>query len=245
LDETNLLYVACTRAVDRLYGHIAMGKKKSSDLSMFVFEALNNMTGQLSQPDEHTYIYGNRTFTPHAKKQRTSFKPAIKSERLWFPDISLIDKDSIDEIDISEERLFGKDLHRVMQEINSIEDTEDVIHELAQLGHIQQSSLARIEQQLTQLFKNTDITNVILPQIGEHVLNEREIIVSKKERIRPDRVILAGKNARIIDFKTGIPREKDKKQLRNYASALKSIGYDKCEGYLLYTDRGELIQVVE
>jgi hypothetical protein len=197
----------------------------------------------LNKLDEHTFIYGSRTFTPHSKKQRASFKPIVKSERLWFPDISLIDKDSIDGLDISEERLFGTDLHRVMQEINSTDDIEEIINSLAQTGQIQQHSSERIAQQIKQLSDNKEIASIILPNKGEYVLNEREIIVSKKDRIRPDRVIIAGKNARIIDYKTGIPREKDKKQLRNYASALKSIGYDKCEAYLLYTDQVKLIQI--
>jgi len=243
LDSLNLFYVSCTRAIDRLYA-LVDENAKAKTLGKLISTTLQQVE-LLQEIEEKEYVYGSRTFTPHPFPDTTSFKPTKDNDRLWFPDISLIDKDSIDDLDISVERLFGKDLHRVMQEINSVNDIEQAIDSLAESGIIQKENSGNILKTLEKLIEIPEIVTTIFPQASETVLNEREIVVSKKERIRPDRVIVNGVNARIIDFKTGLPRAKDEKQVQSYASALKEIGYETCTAFLLYTDTLIIKQVTE
>ncbi len=243
LDNINLFYVSCTRAIDRLYA-LVDENAKSKTLSKLISSSIQQVD-LLQEIEEKEYVYGSRTFTPHPFSDSTSFRPTKDNNRLWFPDISLIDKDSIDDVDISEERLFGKDLHRVMQETNSVSDIEQTINTLVETGNIQPVFSRKIQETLKKLVEIPEIVSIIFPQEHENVLNEREIVVSKKERIRPDRVIVNGVHARIIDFKTGLPRAKDEKQIQNYASALKDIGYETCTAYLLYTDTLIIKQITE
>jgi ATP-dependent exoDNAse (exonuclease V) beta subunit len=242
LDEINLFYVACTRAVDRLYGFV-LSTGKSNTLGGLLLNDIPKLS-VLSQLDEGIYTYGERTYTAHKKKEGLAFYPDRNLDRLWFPDISLIDKESIDDVDISVERQFGKALHAVMQELHTKEGAQDVIRELVKENTIEPRFVQQIEESVAQLMEDTTICAVILPEKDEIVLDEREIVVSLKERIRPDRVIVKGKEARIIDYKTGIPRPKDVKQVKEYASALLLMGYSTCSAYLLYTDTLELKQII-
>lgn len=243
LDEINLFYVSCTRAVDRLYALVDEGSD-SKNLSRHISPVISEI-GFMQNISDEEFVHGSRTFTPHPYSETNSFIPSKDDNRLWFPDISLIDKDSIDDVDISIERLFGKDLHRVMQEINSIHAIKQTIESLVDMGEIQDEFSEDIQKTLEKLLENPEIISVIFPQGDEIVLNEREIVVSGKERIRPDRVLVTGNHARIIDFKTGLPRNKDEKQIQNYALALKEIGLETCSAYLLYTDTMTIKQVAE
>ena len=243
LDTVNLFYVACTRAVDRLYVLVNIDKRGHA-LSKLVAPILPQMAMLTPLPEEE-YVAGSRTFTPHPHEQLAQFIPSKEDNRLWFPDISLIDREHIDEVDISSARLFGQHLHRVMQEMTDATEMNQQVHDLANTGVISQEFAPTIIDILNRVRADQTIASVILPQHNEEVLNEREIVLSKKERIRPDRVIVSGNKARIIDFKTGLPRAKDEKQIKSYSVALKEMGYESCAAYLLYTDTLTLKQLAE
>ena len=60
---------------------------------------------------------------------------------------------------------------------------------------------------------------------------------------RPDRVLLHGKNAIVIDFKTGLEKSKDSKQVLEYSGLLNEMGYPYVEAYLLYIGLNKVIKV--
>ena len=62
---------------------------------------------------------------------------------------------------------------------------------------------------------------------------------------RIDRVVTDGSRAVIIDYKTGVKKESDKKQVEEYAVALTQMGYQGVEGYLVYlTEPLEVVEVM-
>jgi ATP-dependent exoDNAse (exonuclease V) beta subunit len=241
LDETNLFYVACTRPSDRLYLN-ASGFKSSRNLDSTIRKSLKKLTLWDNQEDT-TYRMGARTFTPHARKQKTIFTPEADNKRLWFPDISLIDQESLDEIRISKEVHFGKLVHHVMERMSAPDQLIEVIQALKNEALLGKEEEIKLQETCTKIVGNPDLASLIFPSKSEQLLNEREIVISATERIRPDRVIIDSQNARVIDFKTGIPRLQDEKQIRNYATALKEIGYGNCTSWLVYTDTLNIKQV--
>lgn len=66
------------------------------------------------------------------------------------------------------------------------------------------------------------------------VKNEAEISTAKGKLIRPDRVILKGQTAIVIDYKTGNPSPKYHNQIAEYATYLKEMGYTDVKAYLYY-----------
>ena len=62
---------------------------------------------------------------------------------------------------------------------------------------------------------------------------------------RPDRVMIDGRNATIVDYKFGdIERSNHLKQVREYVSLLEAMGeYDNIEGYVWYITLGKVIKV--
>ena len=71
----------------------------------------------------------------------------------------------------------------------------------------------------------------------------QEIIISEEEMKRPDKIILQKNKTIVLDYKTGAPNEKNKKQIRQYAYLLDQMGFPNVKGYLYYTNEQKLVPV--
>ena len=74
------------------------------------------------------------------------------------------------------------------------------------------------------------------------VFNERGIIANGKVHI-PDRVMIEGARALIIDYKREKQDLKHHRQVKNYGQLLHNIGYAEVEMYLIYIDDQTLVKV--
>ena len=62
------------------------------------------------------------------------------------------------------------------------------------------------------------------------VINERNIMTTERI-LRPDRIMVSGENAIVVDYKTGEQKSnKYNSQVKRYAKTLKETGYQKVEG---------------
>ena len=62
---------------------------------------------------------------------------------------------------------------------------------------------------------------------------------------RPDRVMIAGDRAVVVDYKFGDrDAERYRRQIGGYCTLLRGMGYARVEGYLWYVRRGEVEWVV-
>ena len=62
---------------------------------------------------------------------------------------------------------------------------------------------------------------------------------------RPDRVMIAGDRAVVVDYKFGDrDAERYRRQIGGYCTLLRGMGYARVEGYLWYVRRGEVERVV-
>lgn len=74
-------------------------------------------------------------------------------------------------------------------------------------------------------------------QGGYHVKNETGIALSRSETFVPDRILIREDRAVVLDYKTGEPNGKYRKQLANYKDILLRMGYAVCEAYIVYTGK--------
>ena len=77
------------------------------------------------------------------------------------------------------------------------------------------------------------------------VMNETSIVAANGEIHRPDRVLIARDNSRviIIDYKFGHPFESYETQVRDYVRLMKEMGYPAVEGWLWYVTDGAFVKV--
>jgi ATP-dependent helicase/nuclease subunit A len=75
------------------------------------------------------------------------------------------------------------------------------------------------------------------------ILNERNLL-SGSEILRPDRIMISGKKALIVDYKWGEKMtQRYHRQVARYAGILKKCGFEEVEGYLWYLNLNEVERV--
>ena len=77
------------------------------------------------------------------------------------------------------------------------------------------------------------------------VLNEASIVDQSGEIKRPDRVLIAPDGSRVIviDYKFGQPHASHRRQVSQYVSLLRGMGYPSVEGWLWYLAGEEVVKV--
>jgi hypothetical protein len=185
---------------------------------------------------------GEKTAAKPKKSQSTNFHPQNLIEKLWFPDISLQDREDLTQSTyLSAEMQFGLQFHLLMSRIERIEDIPNVLNTGVQEGEIELKNTKELTRRLTDLFNSSDYISLFDGK--KEVLNEQTILVDATTTLRPDKIIIKENETIIIDYKTGIPSAKDLKQINQYKSTLELMGYPKVSCYLFYSSINELKQV--
>ena len=75
------------------------------------------------------------------------------------------------------------------------------------------------------------------------IYNEKDIITKEGHFFRPDRLVVKGNKAVIIDYKTGIENKKYEAQINDYANVLKEMNYTIEKKLIVYTN--DTIKILE
>jgi ATP-dependent helicase/nuclease subunit A len=136
---------------------------------------------------------------------------------------------------------YGVYLHALFSRIRTRDDAEPVLDRLVQEGVMTAEERGQLETQLHDLFAN--------PEIGKwfdgswDVRTEVPILLPGGATNRIDRLMLKGKQAVVVDFKTGEKSGADQQQVAEYIQILRQMGFTDVSGYLLYTRDKEVMEV--
>ena len=77
------------------------------------------------------------------------------------------------------------------------------------------------------------------------LFNERAILIAndQKKSRRPDRVMIKGDTAIVVDYKFAREREEHSTQVKLYMDLLKKIGYKNVRGYLWYVYKNDIKEI--
>lgn len=246
VDSLNILYVALTRAVDELYICIKERNLKGENVGAKLWATLD------CDGDATYYEAGART--PKQLKVKKDEEPKVEN-------IILDNYPTTDEMvamrlplqryfeqseDEHSPRRIGILMHNILSSAQSLSDVEEAIddaHRAGRIDAVQRDELrAIVEKELrrdeAQEWFNGD---------WERVYNECDIIHDKGSVVgqsRPDRVMVKGQRAVIVDYKFGAEKLKIYRQKMEYYKELISrMGYTDVEGYLWYLTRSEIEKV--
>lgn len=259
IDNLNVLYVAFTRPVDRLYVFTRKMSRKNSSLNSVHqllsltlqsdgFEYHNNFdleTQTFALPLEEEEIETVLSADSHKEKEERGAVNALTtylcndyqnkitirsdSERFFL----LFDNEKSDAIKM------GQKIHTVLEKMVFAKDLDKVVRQLQIQGILQAEDIPFIEQRIEKTFQHPKVQSWF--NTDWEVLAERRLLRNRQIYI-PDRVLLKDNQAIVIDYKTGQPESKHKKQVNRYASILEGMGYQVKEKYLLYV--GEMMRIV-
>ncbi len=229
LDAFNLLYVALTRAVEALF---IITKK---DLTTKAAHKTDHYSGlfihylqQIGLWDESQakYRFGQwegynqskvnknkqeRIDYAYTYKNRPAFQVLTKAGMLW-------------ETERENALSRGNLIHYVLGLVERPGDLENVMETLIRTGEVSGDDTEEIKHKVLQVIHHPQLK--IYYEDGNVIKNEKEIITENGLILRPDRIVLNGKKATLIDYKTGRENLRYHQQLESYAQALEQMEYD-------------------
>ena len=244
LDSMNKLYVAMTRAKERLYLFSKeFPKKVTND---FVFKGyLNSFLYQFS--DSYPITYGKEDFKNISENvQKKYFNVKSFTNNNWKKLITLKNSAIENKSEINNEKLkeWGQLFHKVLSKIYYVEDKEKAINFFCKKGEVKKGSLEKLNKVIDSLFSD----HKILKYFDKKwlVRTECEILSASGKINIPDRLLFDKKSKKIIivDFKTGERSSDHNEQITKYANILESMGYKVIEKVLIYTEKQDKIKLV-
>ncbi|WP_027879408.1 UvrD-helicase domain-containing protein [Mesoflavibacter zeaxanthinifaciens] len=235
LDNINLLYVALTRPVEQLHV-ISKTDNNLNELNSYskLFQSYLQ-TEQLWSDNQTFYEFGNskREIIPVEKSLDTSSNKNIISVNKKEHNIKIITKSGY-LWDTNQQHAIekGNIIHDIMSKIYTKDDIDFAINLALDNGFINDDQVEGITKNINDIVNQKDLKEFFTDQYT--IYNERDILTSTGQMIRPDRLVIRDNQATIIDYKTGLPNPKYEQQLEIYATHLKEMGYQISNKILVF-----------
>ncbi|MCK5704198.1 MAG: hypothetical protein KAI29_23760, partial [Cyclobacteriaceae bacterium] len=256
IDNLNLLYVALTRAEEFLMINCppkSGSLKSAGDLVTNVVEKMvqgQDKGNSVVSVEEETSVkkYTIGSLTPIERKPSAtdhSIFPSKYETSDWRQKIAVRKKGGLligpEVLELKAKINYGLLVHEILAGIKNEAEADLLVEKYHTEGQISMEERQTLIGQLNVIFSNPQVQSWF--NTDWEVKTEIPIIVKNEWPRRPDRVMLQGKNAIIIDFKTGATKPTDKKQVLEYKELLEEMGYLNVEVYLLYIGLNKIIKV--
>lgn len=247
LDNLNLLYVAFTRAIERLYVFIPEGGSRAYNTGKFIKETISS-SEELSTglKNENEFETGSRAH--HVIKDvpgDNSYKPEdIVSENYLS---KIVIQSSANGLTIEkrkkleESRNRGRIIHETLALIKYPDEAEKALETMKIKGHITAENEEEVMLELLEIFKMDEVKKWFSKEY--EIKTEAEILMPDKSLYKPDRVLLKDKKAVVIDYKTGKHSKEHINQVKQYGDVLNKMGYTETEKYLFYITEKKIVKV--
>jgi len=245
LDTINVLYVALTRAEEQLY--VISNKKVNpkgdfvtTNLSYYFLDFLQKI-GQY-EPTKFTYEFGiAERKSKHSEDNSVLHSIGIVAQKMKPTKISIAQREALMWGSAQQDAIaFGTILHEIMALIQTKETLDGALQQALESGLMLLSQREVFKKTIQKILDHPEL-NVFF-ETGGKVYNEQAILKNGAKTIKPDRVVLKGQEAYLLDYKTGEKHEKHRTQINEYEIALQEMHYEVVKKVLVYT--GENIEVV-
>ena len=243
LDNINMLYVALTRAVEKLFVFSEMPKELKDGIptsyNQLFMEFLKNQ-GMWNNA-QMLYEFGiDSVKTTREKVIIPQTEPLYISSNPKAHGLKIVTAEEFYDEELEAAILTGNLLHDTMQQIFVEGDSERVIAELEVRAVIPEQKLALLKITVNKIISHPELK--ILFNGLDLIYNERDLITKDGAVLRPDRInISPDKSVVIIDYKTGSPKIEHNDQLLDYANALEEMGFHVSKKMLIYTNEVEIV----
>ncbi|NND93646.1 MAG: UvrD-helicase domain-containing protein [Flavobacteriales bacterium] len=233
LDTLNLLYVAFTRAEDRMYIQVTDPKRPGIAKSLTEYIQKQGADGMVE--------LGERVLNPR--------KPEENAQSSVIRTFEKSRKEDLLSVALSKEgrnrakREFGKVVHSLIEKCMV---QESISKELDK--HLPSSIIAPEERQEAVMAVENAITLELSLGIDVNqyeIYHEIELLDPKGSTHRIDKLFLDrnSQRAKIIDYKTGEKSANDVKQIDRYKELLLDMEIFDVEAFLLYTGSSEVVKI--
>lgn len=249
LDNLNLLYVAFTRAKQRLY---ILAKQSKDPKKQHLFESFldeSPFINMVSDDDNASlYRFGDPDFkNPTENTEEETLKDDLNTfySMDWFERIKIDPEPSmfwISPNDDMQPREWGEKVHEILAKIRTLDDIDAALRPSVLDGTINKEKADLLKDKVIQMAQHPLISAAFGKEA--RVKNECEVL-SNGERLRPDRYAELPDCIYLLDYKTGEKTKDHQNQLKRYIGALQSMVTKEIRAYLVYlSDTVEVEKVV-
>lgn len=271
IDNLNLLYVALTRAADTLYIYIEqkitkqpIGDDNVGALLIRAYEmekALLEADKAYSDAEAMCYVEYSEGTDPHIHRRQGGKKEEIfgfsdteelsaslrsdsgqvrfrqSQESAIYATFRAKAEEILEHINV------GNICHDILSRTEKREDIELIVNEFYGRGII--GSTQQMDY-ISELINGAWSEPLMCDWFSGNwqLLREQAILTADGEECRPDRVMIKGQTAVVLDYKFGEPQEKYAKQVHRYMEAMHELGYKEVSGYLWYANSKKLEKVL-
>lgn len=255
IDNLNLLYVAFTRAKNRIVAFAPkpkLQKDSFSDIASLLWSVLETAqegdNGVLPLDiylDREKNLFDMGTISNVETKESATTDLVFSSDK-WesipFDNRLKLRLSSVGFFTDDGSRAYGTMMHEIISEVKTLSDLDNAIEVRYMAGEIEADVKEAIKQHLNTVLSIDEVAEWYSGRY--EVLNEMQVLDSKYGLSRPDRVMLSQDEVVVVDYKFGeVEDQKYVKQVQHYVRLIKEMGYDNVSGYLFYVNNGTVYKV--
>ncbi len=248
IDAINMLYVALTRAKEELY-ILMPNKYAAASISSLLWSAVKDRA-KMSEDGQREYAeFGTPTIITkqqsNADEDETN-NVLIKeypthSSPLW---LKLYNQRYFeDEENCPTPRNVGILMHEILRQASTTESIIARIDDSLSAGRLSPEQAQELKTTIEREFQREEIKEWFSE--WDEIHTECDIICGDKVGTRrPDRVMIKGERAVVVDYKFGLNKASSHRdKVKEYMSLLSQMGYSQVEGYLWYLYLGEIVAI--
>lgn len=235
LDNLNKIYVAHTRARERLY--IITVEKKKGNYSKVLWNLIENgLSDEQKESDQFWTQDGTQFVTENPMQYKDLVEendPLEKEEaELYLSDFKVdnqflvLEKPKV----LTEEQEKGVFIHQFLASLTCLPRNSKERGEV--LAGVPPHFLPPLISILKKLNEDIEYQSLLDPEIP--AWNEVNLITDSGKILRPDRIVFFPDKTVVMDYKTGKPEPEHQTQIDLYCEQLTAMGYPGVMGKLIY-----------
>ncbi|MBD1396212.1 UvrD-helicase domain-containing protein [Pontibacter sp. JH31] len=254
IENLNMLYVALTRPIDRLYlignGKELQDEKKSlralegtaKNVSQLLYRFLVHK--EMWQPGQFCYQLHKGTERQHHEQVDTEHTYTLRhlDSTDWSKRLQL--KQHANNVFDFEtqtiQRTLNKKLHYALARIITAPQLDHVLRQMVYQGIISEREKPALRERLQEVVRHPKLQHLFSEEVV--VEHEKELLDARAYLYKPDRVVFDGEGVVLIEFKLPPPQPEHRNKLDLYALRFKQLGYEKVKCVLYYFDTEEILE---
>ena len=135
-------------------------------------------------------------------------------------------------------------MHKLFEYVSNQKEAEQRLEQMYREGAISKKEVDLLREKIEKAWQNPVVASWFNPQWTE-VRNEHAILLpGGLNTRRPDRVLIKGSEAIIVDYKFGqYEKSMYVEQIKEYIRLLQQMGYRQVHGYLWYVALEQVVPV--